>query len=482
MNETKKRRGRGGLIALLVIVVLLALICAAPFVINATTHLAYDDYETLAEGWERLFYLSVAADGEHLLFHMDRNGFYRLMLDNDVLASVQEETGGRVAVEQIGYLFRAGLNELEVHAAVKAFGFLPAQLRALADVSVEGDSLRITPREVWYGNRIRIGAEKLAKWTGMDELVDGFTVSLRDWTEPLRADAVVLEGEGFTIVSPLLGQVIDEVAKQPESDDLRLLRLYFGGDELTPAFFGDGRADFIRAAGTSLGALRTALRDVVMFGTDEYRCALSDDLSVLPFDLNSEIAKLSLKELWEAQRARVAETQAMYHTTQVDVRNDYWHKNVMLKQGRLTEMDGTLLEERLPTEWEARVVLQYNENYDAIVKTNEGNPRLFEPIPGLPMMSELKRDSRASLPPEGDGPFDLSIALRLPSGIPAVVFLTAEDEYGLAVISEELFSEIKENPRIPIYSSKDIAAAPRSEWLRLYLGEDQITGNYIGLE
>ena len=81
-----------------------------------------------------------------------------------------------------------------------------------------------------------------------------------------------------------------------------------------------------------------------------------------------------------------------------------------------------------------------------------------------------------------NGPFDLTLALRLPSGIPAVVFLTAEDEFGLAVIDEALFAELKDSPALPIYSSGDVIAAPRGEWLRITdLRDDLPAANYIGI-
>ena len=143
---------------------------------------------------------------------------------------------------------------------------------------------------------------------------------------------------------------------------------------------------------------------------------------------------------------------------------------------------GAPLEDRLPEKWEARVVLMYNVNYDAIVKTSEGNPRLQVPIPGLPQLSELPRESWDALPKNDNGPFDLTLALRLPSGIPAVVFLTAEDEFGLAVIDEALFAELKDSPALPIYSSGDVIAAPRGEWLRMTdLRDDLPAANYIGI-
>ena len=486
MEKPKKRRG--GRIALIVIVVLLALVCAAPFLYNAVTHFAYEDYQALADGSGALFDLSADADGAHLLFHLDKNGVYRLMVDNDVLSSVQEETGGRVAVEQIGYLLRpdigSGNAEADVFAAVKLFGFLPAQLRALADVAViDTQTLRITLREVRYGDRIRIGAEKLAQWTGMAELAGGFTLSLEDWTGPLRADAVRLEGEGLCISSLLLDRVIDEVAAQDVPEELRLLRLYSDDAALRPAFFGAGRADFIRAAGTDLGALRTALRDVAAYGSESYRSALAYELADLPVDLSSELDALSIPALREAQRAQLAKEQEYYASNQLYLRKLYWKKNVILTAAGLLDSKGAPLEDWLPAELEARVVLMYNENYDAIVKTNEGNPRLQEPIPGLPMMSELPRDSWDALPPEGDGPFDLTLALRLPSGVPAVVFLTAEDDFGLCVISEELFAELRESERLPIRSSAAVVSAPRDAWLRVRSLRDGLPdAYYIGLE
>ena len=262
---------------------------------------------------------------------------------------------------------------------------------------------------------------------------------------------------------------------------IRLLRLYDGDvGAAARALYGDGLAEYIRAAGASFEALRSALRDVCAYGTDAYRCALTDELAALPFDLSSALGEFPA--LRQAQQARVAQLQRTYYEAQTELRRDYWYKRVILSRACLLDADGAPLESRLPETWEARVVLQYNENYDAIVKTNEGNPRLQEPVPGLPRMSELPRENWYALPPEGDGPFDLTLALRLPSGTPAVVFLTAEDEFGLAVISEALFAELKESERLPIRSSQEIAAAPRGAWLRLTGLDDGLPpGNYIGL-
>ncbi len=479
--EGERKKRRGGLVAVIVIVLLLAAVCAAPFLYNYMTPYGYEDMEALAGDAEELFALYGADDGGHLKFHMDQGGVYRLLLDNALLDAAAEATGGRVSVEKLSYSLQPESGQLEVFAQVRLFGFLPAPLRAVAELSFpDNDTLFILPREVWYGKSIRIAPEKLAKWTGMPELAEGFTLSLAEWTKPLRADKVYLAGEGLTIVSPLLNEVMDEVAAQNETV-IRLLRLYDGdGDAAARALWGNGRADYIRAAGASYAALREALRDVCAYGSDAYRLALARQLEGFPADLSSGLAEFPA--LRRAQTARVADAQAAYAEAQLWLRTDYWYRNVILGKAHLLDREGAPLEQRLPADWEARIVLMYNVNYDAIVKTSEGNPRLQVPIPGLPQLSELPRESWDALPKNDNGPFDLTLALRLPSGIPAVVFLTAEDEFGLAVIDEALFAELKDSPALPIYSSGDVIAAPRGEWLRITdLRDDLPAANYIGI-
>ncbi len=478
MNEKTRPRGRGCLITLLIIILLLALLCAAPFLMNKLTDFEYDDYAALAAANTERIALSADVDGEHLVFRADKADVYSYLLDEDLPGSLQEKSDGRAQIEKLGYSLTD--EQASVRLAAKLFGFLPVQLKAEADVAVNETELSLTPTAAQIGPWIRVSAEKLARLLRMPELGEALTISLEDYTEPLRVDRVRIEDDGIVFSSRLLAEVIDEVSAQEETIP-RLLRLYYGNDsDAARALYGDGRADYIRAAGTSLDALRGALRDVCAFGSDEYRCALMTDLSALSFDPGSGLA--DYPKLRQKQSERVAEAQALYSAAQTGLRNDYWHKNVILSKSGLLDPDGAPLEDRLAAEWEARIVLQYNDNYNAIVKTNEGNPRLQVPIPGLPMMSELPRDSRDALPQEGNGPFDLTVALRLPSGIPAVVFLTAEDEYGLAVISEEQFAELRESERLPIRSSGDLENAPLDTWLRLIpSSEDQPIGNYINV-
>ena len=478
-KDTARPRGRGGRIALLVIAVLLVLLCAAPFLYNFFTPAYYEDVEARARGWEELFTL-YPGDGAHLKFHMDQGGVYRLIADHG-LDAVAEESGGRVRVEEIAYSLSPESGALEVFARVKLFGFLPAPLRVTAQLSFpDNDTLFILPREVWYGNHIRIAPEKLAKWTGIDALRDGLSLPLEEYTGPLQAEDVYLEGMGFTIVSPLLTNVLDDVAAQKEPT-AQLYWLYSGGDAAGGALFGTGRAEFLRAAGASMDALRAALRDVTAYAGDACRRALTERLSALPFDLTSAMAESPA--LREAQARFVADAQASYRASQRSLREAYWYKNVTLTKACLLGKDGLPLEHALPADWEARVVLAFNENYDAIVKTSEGNPRLQVPIPGLPHLSELPRDSADALQRQyGDGPFDLTLALRLPSGAPALVFLTAEDDFGLALLSEAQFAELRESEVLPIRSAAELITAPRDTWLRLPgAGEEDPDGYYIGL-
>ena len=480
MSERRKKKGHGGLIAVLVIVVLLALICAAPFIYNAISRFEYDDPAALAAGGGDRMDLSADPDGVHLLFRADKADVYAQLLEDGTLEQINDTLDGRASLERVGYSLTP--EQAQVRMALKILGFLPVQLQANAAIEVSGAAVRAQLTDVQIGPWIKLTAEKLAGLAKIEALNEPVEFPLTDYTGPLRADRVWIERDGIGIASPLLSQVIDEVAAQKDVN-ARLLRLYYG-DAATPALgvlAGKDRADFIRESGASWDALRAALRDIAALGSDAYRRALQSDLSALPIDLTGEMDRCPA--LREQQKAQIAQAQKTYRGAQIDLRSAYWHKEVMLKEGRLAEMDGTPLEARCPADWEARIVLQYNENYDAIVKTNEGNPRLLEPLPGLPMMSELKRDSWASLPAEGDGPFDLTLALRLPSGTPAVVFLTAEDEFGLAVIAEDQFREIAESARTPVRSSAGICTQPRERWLRLTgLGEDEPSGNYIGLE
>ena len=65
MNNAKK--SHAGLIALLVIVVLLLILCAAPFVYNALSHFEYDDPAALTAANEEKLSLS-ARFGERIYF------------------------------------------------------------------------------------------------------------------------------------------------------------------------------------------------------------------------------------------------------------------------------------------------------------------------------------------------------------------------------------------------------------------------------
>ncbi len=479
MNERTGRRGRGGLAVLIVLIVLLALICAAPFLYNAISHFEYDDYDALAEGNEERMSLTADADGEHLLLSADKADVYSLLLEDGTIGRIRDTLAGRASLERIGYSLTP--EQAQVRMALKILGFLPVQLQANAAISVDRSAVRAQLTDIQIGPWIDITADKAAELTGLEALPEPFEFSLTEYTDPLRVDRVWIENDGIGLSSRLLSEVLDEVAAQGEPYP-RLLRLYYGAEAPAAALAltGEDRAEFIRAGCASAEAVRGALRDVTAFGSDAYRASLKSDLNDLPVDLNSELdAAASIRA---AALEQIAAAQDRYAEAQLALRRLYWYKEVTLTAARLLDESGAPLEDRLPADWGARVVLMYNEGYDAVVKTNEGNPRLQVPIPGLPMMSELKRDSRASLPAEGDGPFDLTLAVRMPSGEYAIIFLTAEDEYGLSLIPEETYRELSEAERLPVRSSAALIQ-PRSEWLRLtrLRAGETTPGNYGGI-
>ena len=477
MKAGIKRKGCGVLIALLlVLVVLLALLCAAPFLYNALTHYDYDDPAALAAANAAPAELVSDADGQRFLLRLDKADVYSMLLDAGAREQIDEALGGRATLERVGYTLTP--ERAEIRAALKILGFLPVQLQANAAVRLAGDAVRAQLTDVQLGPWITLTAEKLVSLTGAAELTEPVEFSLSEYTEPLRADGLRIEDDGVVLSSPLLGEVLDEVAAQGDTL-LRLLQLYFGAEApaAARALLGEGRADFLRGGNASEEALRAALRDLTAFADGAYRAKLKTALDGLPVDLVSELDGADGQR--SAALAQIAAAQERYAQAQLGLRKTYWDKKVTLTAGYLLDGSGAPLEASLPGDWGARVVLMYNENYDAIVKTNEGNPRLQVPIPGLPTMSQLPRDSWASLPSEGDGPFDLTLAVRLPSGDCAIVFLTAEDEFGLSLIPEEAYLALLEAERLPVRSSAALIA-PRDRWLRLRIGETT-PGNYGGL-
>ena len=460
----EKRKHRGGGVVLLIVVLLLALLGAAPFLYNALSRFSYDDYETLAAQNADPVDVVAAEDGVHLLLRADKADIYALLLASGAREKLDAGLDGRAQVERLGYSLTP--DRLSVSAALKVFGFLPVQLRANARVSLSKEALFCQPSDVEIGPWFRLGAEKLADFAGLSpEDVDGFEIPLTDYTGPLRADRVWIEDDGICLVSDLPGQVLDEVAAQG-SPLPELLRLHCGADApaAVPALLGEGRDGYLRNSCASLSAAQIALRDLTAFADDGYRAALREALSGLPVDFGAELDTAPAER--EKALEKLAAARDRLSDAHTALRALYWHREVTLTAARLLDETGAPLEERLPADWGGRIVLMYNANYDAIVKTNEGNPRLQVPIPGLPMMSELKRDSAASLPPEGDGPFDLTLAMRLPSGDCAIVFLTPEDEFGLCRIPEAVYAELFTAERLPVRAANTLIA-PRESWLRV---------------
>ena len=176
MNERTKRRGHAGVIVLLIVIVMLALICAAPFVYNRLADYEYDDYAALdAANAERLS-LSADADGEHLLFRMDKADVYSELLEDGFTEQIRDALGSRATLEQIGYSLTP--EQAQIRMALKLFGFFPLQLQANAAVEVDGSAVRAQLTDVQLGPWIRLTAEKLARLAGTDELTEPLEFSL----------------------------------------------------------------------------------------------------------------------------------------------------------------------------------------------------------------------------------------------------------------------------------------------------------------
>ena len=143
------------------------------------------------------------------------------------------------------------------------------------------------------------------------------------------------------------------------------------------------------------------------------------------------------------------------------LRDNYKEMQYRLGRDTLYDADGLPAEAALPAEWGARLVLQYNQNYESIVKANDGSlspTGTWIELPN-PKLSDLRRERDAVLPKvPGITVFDLTVALRLADGTPAVLFLSAADELGLNVISEQLYEQLTAEETLPVRCSSDIIA------------------------
>ena len=470
--STKKRKGRPGLVILCVILALFLLIAAAPFLYDAVAGFGdYDDVRALTE-----------ANREPVELQVDKDGGITLRLDKADLYSAAEAAGGEVLLrsylsELPGKLdqrleitktgFRLDGDTAAAQVRLKLFGFLPLQLRAAANVELTAEDVTVTPAELNIGKWISVSPETLAERFGIPELSDGVRFELPEEVALLEPDSICLEEDGVTLHTGIARRGAEQLLSAP-SGTAKALKLCAGDHapaEVTAICSGDCSGLFSSA--DDMEHLCVVLTGLTAAAEEKAAEALRGSLEA------ADIPGLRLGDV-EAVRAKYAaaleEQHILYEQTLNGLRERYKQKEFSLSKDHLRLADGQPAESLLPESWGARIVLQYNRDYEAIVRANDGvfsaGLQKWLVLPN-PSIYALKRDSRASLPNvPGVEVFDLTLALRMPDGTPAMLFCMADGTVAVNTISEALYGELVSAERLPVLCASEIPMPEREDWAR----------------
>ena len=461
--DKKTKKSHPLLTVLLILLVLILLIAAAPFLYDRFA--GFEDYDDVpmfvAEKKPQA--LSIDPDGT-ACFLFDKADVYtcalyayaRHIADGKTFALPQFPilSEKNIQLSEFGYTLRDEALSASVRA--KLFGFLPVQLHADGELKLSADEVQLRLTGLKYGRWISIPLEKYAEKFGIPEMTEGFVFDVSGLLKDLYPLSLSVQGSRIEFKSGILGETVRSAgesgavlaALQPilcneDSDAAKVLR-----GEAAPVYDKIGNAD-------ELSALLTEL---LRYGSENHAENVRQSLAAVPLPV-LEIGDVS--QCASAYATALSEVLRGYETELETLRDNYKALQYSLAADGLHGADGFPAETVLPEKWGARIVLQYNADYDSIVKANDGS---FDPGGGWtvlpnPKLSDLKRDSYRSLPNvPGVSVFDLTLAFRTAGGSPAILFLTALDELGINVISEELYNEIITSERMPLYCASDIIA------------------------
>lgn len=482
--STKKRKGRPGLVILCVILALFLLIAAAPFLYDAVAGFGdYDDPSVLIAANAAPMDLT-ADSGWGVTVRLDKADIYSLAeqqgLMDELLKELSEWTDDRLKIEKFGY--SADGDRAELRVKVKLFGYLPIQLRAEAVLQLTPDTVTVTPKKLNYGKWISLSPEKLAERLNMPELAEKITVDISGETAGLGIDELKAENDGLTVHSDLAKTAAEALLTVGPSNTAKVLSLLNETvpPEITAACSGD--LQLLSENITDPASLSDALTRLAA------ACGIEAELAA--YFLPEAFSELGLVpgDTKSLQAGYIAMSEAAllrYEQALNDLRDSYKQKEYKLTKAALASADGQSAEGVLPENWGARTVLQYNRDFEAIVRVSDG---IFSPglqkwivLPN-PSIYALKRDSYAALPNvPGVEVFDLTLALRLPDGTPAVIFDTAEGQFAVNTIPETLYQEILTSERLPVLCASDVPRPERSEWIWIQSGTEGLSDVYFML-
>ncbi len=443
---------------LLILLSLVVLVAALPFIYSlAAGFTDYDDIASLAAS-AGVRALSVDSNGV-VSFSADKAAVYsyalRSQADREIAGYISQLpfcSENTVKISKFGYTL--GSDCAGASVKLRLFGIIPVQLHAEADYRLSPDELMIKLRELKIGRWISVPVEEFSAAIGLPELTEGLRLDISDVFGELCPLELRAKDDVLSFRCDILNKTVENVGDQAvvlanmaklmcceESDAAKVLR---------------GNTDEVYGGVRDSAALSELLTGILKFGHEATAAALKPALEDSPF-LGLELGDVAVCR--SGYSDRISENLSVYETALTAMRDEYKQLNYHIAKDGLRSPDGAPAESALPEEWEARVILQYNREFESIVKANDGS---LSPVMGWvvlpnPPITDLQRDWDAALPGvPGITVYDLTVACRLPDGSPATVFLTALDELGVNVISPELFDEISAYEGLPVYCASDI--------------------------
>ena len=481
----QKRKRPVGLIVLSVIVLLLLAAPAAVFLYDAAAGFDdYDDAAALVQGNAAPVTLQAAADWTVTL-HWDKADIYSAVesgggeaLLHDYL---QELTGSPMrGVKIVKTGFHLDGTAASAQVKLRLLGFLPLQLRAEAELELTPETVTAAVRELKLGKWISLSPEGLAKRLDLPELAEGFQFELPEDLRKLKPDSVRAEADGLVLHTDLVRKEAELLLAAP-SDMAGALRLLAGAEAPAEiaAVCGGGLAA-LDCTVTDMESLSAGLTGLAAAAEETTAAEVRARLEALPF------LGLKLGDTAAAQEEYTALLQTrhrLYEETLNDLRERYKRKELTLSKTALLLEDGQCVESLLPEAWEARTVLQYNQNYNAIVRESDGiystamQTWLVLPNPDINTLNRASWDALPNVP--GVKVFDLTLALRMADGTPAILYCMAEGATAIDPIPEELFDELVHAERLPFRSSGDMPMTGASTWFRSKAPDELLEDLYL---
>ena len=451
MSKPKEKRG-GHPVLGIIILVLILLILAAPWLYLRFTDFPYDDWEAMAAGNEAPFdYVDFTPEAE-LTVRLDKPDLYALLQEyappEKLLEQVPAIFGTRPELEKLGVNLRPDAVRLSL--CLKLLGFLSLPLQLRGSVEEEGDGLRLTPTVLYIGPLVHISADKLADFLHMPDLARGYVLLPADY----GAEGVTLrlgteEARLSFRLPPMLPDLLDlSVSGYTE-------QLEFYGVEEYPAASAYARevgfAAAFRAA-IRAGTPKELLASYLAVGDEAVTELLAEYAAQLPEGILPDPDLVA--EERAAAMALWASGQRKYESLLENLREMYKGGELTLVPGGFQKEDRPLTftdlgwTEGEPEAW--RIVYLYN--YSATHQAATAD---------MPAADTLPHTEKSALPEGGVRFADLGLILPFPQGQFILMYRTAQGELVLNRLPEDYVQGLLASAFTPTLRTDDIPGPPR---------------------